>query len=76
MKNTSYAFKMVQWKERTGVFSIVEFRDSPRAIRSNVIFNSEFLCVPQRSPPPTVCELRWEAQSKWRMRVILKCGTK
>lgn len=31
-------------------FSTVEFRDSPRAIRSNVIFNSEFLCVPQRSP--------------------------
>lgn len=55
MKNTSYAFKMVQWKERTGVFSTVEFRDSPRAIRSNVIFNSEFLCVPQRScPQPSV----------------------
>lgn len=32
-------------------FSTVEFRDSPRAIRSNVIFNSEFLCVPQKSPP-------------------------
>lgn len=51
--------KWYNGRERAGVilYSGIQ-RDSPRAIGSNVIFNSELLCVPQRAL--TVCELRWK----------------